>query len=106
VTAADAALAASRGQPLVAVAPSDARSGTNALLLHPPGAIDPCFGPASFEAHLRAAARVDAAVQVVSDPGLGFDLDTPDDIERLDGARLADLMALGQEPLPSGRGAA
>ena len=38
----------------------------------------------SFEAHLRAAALADASVQVIDDPLLGFDLDTPDDLERLD----------------------
>ncbi len=35
--AADAGMAAAAGGPLVAIVPSDARSGTNALLLRPPG---------------------------------------------------------------------
>jgi 2-phospho-L-lactate guanylyltransferase len=96
VLAADAALAAAGGGPLVAIVPSDARSGTNALLLHPPDVITPCFGSASLEAHLRAADAVDAAVQVVDDPILGFDLDTPDDLERLDAGRLRELMAAGR----------
>ena len=63
--------------------PSDARSGTNALLLSPPD-VDraPRSASTSFEAHLRAAATADATVQVVRDPALGFDLDTPDDLER------------------------
>ncbi|MFV2065307.1 MAG: 2-phospho-L-lactate guanylyltransferase [Chloroflexota bacterium] len=97
--AADAGLAAAAGGALVAIAPSDARSGTNALLLKPPDVIAPAFGIDSFEAHLRAAAAVDAAVQVVSDPVLGFDLDTPDDLERLDPARLRELMALGRDAI-------
>jgi 2-phospho-L-lactate guanylyltransferase len=96
VLAADAALAAVGGGPLVAIAPSDARSGTNALLLHPPDVIAPCFGTASLEAHLRAADAADAAVQVVDDPILGFDLDTPDDLERLDAVRLRELMLAGR----------
>jgi 2-phospho-L-lactate guanylyltransferase len=95
--AADAGLAAANGGPLVAIAPAEARGGTNALLIHPPDAIDPAFGEASFEAHLRAAATAGAAVQVVRDEGLGFDLDTPDDLERLDPDRLLELMRLGQE---------
>jgi 2-phospho-L-lactate guanylyltransferase len=95
--AADAGLAAANGGPLVAIAPAEARGGTNALLIHPPDAIDPAFGDASFEAHLRAAARAGAAVQVVLDETLGFDLDTPDDLERLEPARLRELMRLGQE---------
>jgi len=94
--AADAGLVAASGGPLVAVVPSDAGGGTNALLLHPPDAIAPAFGPGSFEAHLRAAEAAGAAVQVVSDPTLGFDLDTPDDLERLDPARLQELTALGR----------
>jgi 2-phospho-L-lactate guanylyltransferase (CobY/MobA/RfbA family) len=80
---------------MVVVAPSDARDGTNALLLSPPGVIEPAFGPSSLEAHLRAAAAVGASVQVVADPELGFDLDTPDDLERLDASRLVELIELG-----------
>ena len=94
--AADAGLAAAAGGPLVAIAPSDARSGTNALLLRPPDVISPAFGSDSFEAHLRAAEAADAAVQVVNDAVLGFDLDTPEDLERLDPARLRELTASGR----------
>lgn len=94
--AADAALAASGGGPLVVIAPSDARQGTNALLLSPPAVIEPSFGAASFEAHVRAAAHLGASVQVVQDPSLGFDLDTPEDLELLSQAELSSLMRLGQ----------
>jgi 2-phospho-L-lactate guanylyltransferase len=94
--AADAALAAGSGRPLVVIAPSDARSGTNALLLSPPDVIEPCFGRASFEAHVRAAASAEASLQVVTDPGLGFDLDTPEDLELLTPDTLADLVGRGQ----------
>lgn len=96
LTAADAGVVAAAGGPLVAIVPSDAGGGTNALLLRPPDAIAPAFGPGSFEAHLRAAAAADAAVQVVSDPSLGFDLDTPADLERLDPVRLRELTARGR----------
>jgi 2-phospho-L-lactate guanylyltransferase len=94
--AADAGLAAASGGPLVAIVPSDARNGTNALLLWPPEVIEPVFGSDSFEAHLRAVDAADAAVQVVSHSALGFDLDTPEDLERLDPARVRELMALGR----------
>ncbi len=96
LTAADAGVVAAGGGPLVAVAPSDAGGGTNALLLRPPDVIAPAFGPGSFEAHLRAAEAAGAAVQVVSDPVLGFDLDTPDDLERIDPLQLRQLTELGR----------
>ena len=96
---ADAALAAGNGRPLMVVAPADARGGTNALLVSPPTLVEPSFGEASLEAHLRAAARVDATVQLVIDPQLGFDLDTPDDLERLDTELVLELERRGQELL-------
>ncbi len=97
--AADAALAAGSGLPLVVVAPADARVGTNAMLVAPPDTIDPHFGEASLEAHIRAASHADASLQLVHDPALAFDLDTPDDLERLETARLLELQAAGQMAL-------
>jgi 2-phospho-L-lactate guanylyltransferase len=93
VEAADAALAAGAGQPVVVIAPADARSGTNALLVSPPDAIAPGFGPGSLERHLRAAEAAGASTQLVVDAALGFDLDTPDDLAVLGPARLAELLA-------------
>lgn len=95
--AADAALAAGHGQPLVVAAPSDARGGTNALLLSPPNVIEPAFGPGSLEAHVRAARAADASVQLVIDPQLGFDLDTPEDLERIDASVLLELTQQGPQ---------
>jgi 2-phospho-L-lactate/phosphoenolpyruvate guanylyltransferase len=104
--AADAALAAGSGRALVAIVPADARNGTNALLLSPPGVIAPAFGPDSLRAHLEAARAANASVQLVDDPALGFDLDTPGDVERLDSRRLAELQAVGAMPGPAGTGTA
>jgi 2-phospho-L-lactate guanylyltransferase len=97
--AADAALAAGRGRPVVVIAPSDARGGTNGLLLSPPTVIEPAFGGLSLEAHVRAAAAADATVQLVVDAFLGFDLDTPEDLERLDAGRIVELIASGSDAL-------
>lgn len=95
--AADAAQAAAAGGSIVTIVPSDARGGTNALLLKPVDIIKPAFGEGSFEAHLRAANAAEAAVQVVAESALGFDLDTPDDLDLLPPARLRELMELGRE---------
>ncbi|HYI22250.1 MAG TPA: 2-phospho-L-lactate guanylyltransferase [Candidatus Limnocylindrales bacterium] len=99
---ADAAVAAGGGRPVVAIAAADARRGTNALLLSPPDIVEPEFGDASLEAHLRAAAEAEASVQLVIDPALGFDLDTPDDLERLELGRMLELERLGQLMLQPG----
>jgi 2-phospho-L-lactate/phosphoenolpyruvate guanylyltransferase len=99
--AADAAVAAGSGKPVVVIAPSEARSGTNAMLVSPPTTIDPHFGEDSLRAHVRAAASADASLQLVNDPQLGFDLDTPEDLERLEADRLVALEVLGQRALDS-----
>jgi 2-phospho-L-lactate/phosphoenolpyruvate guanylyltransferase len=53
--------------------------GTNALLLSPPGVIDPAFGEGSRGAHRAAAARAGAAWLEIPGP-LSLDLDTPADL--------------------------
>jgi 2-phospho-L-lactate guanylyltransferase len=102
--AADAAVAAGSGRAIVVLVPADARRGTNGLLLSPPDVIAPCFGPSSLELHLRAAAAADASVQVVVDPALAFDLDTPEDLQRLDVALVHELTELGAESLLADQG--
>lgn len=77
------------GDTAVALAPDRSGTGTNALLLRPPRALDPLFGPGSFARH-RAAARVRGhAVTTVYLPALAFDLDTPDDLALLRVTRVA-----------------
>jgi 2-phospho-L-lactate guanylyltransferase len=58
-------------------------SGTNALLLTPPDAIEPGFGPDSFERHRLRASEVGASWQVESPAGLALDVDTPEDLAAL-----------------------
>ena len=99
--AADAAVAAGAGRPVVVIAPAGARGGTSALLLSPPDVIEPRFGMSSLEAHIREAASADASVQLVADHALGFDLDTPEDLERLEPATLAALIERGASRLAS-----
>lgn len=54
-------------------------TGTNTLLISPPGVIDPEFGPASRERHREAAAAAGAALVELDGP-LALDVDTPDDL--------------------------
>ena len=66
----------------VAIAPDRAGSGTNALALRPPDAIDFGFGVGSFGAHAAAAKAAGIPLVEVHRPGLAFDLDTPADLAR------------------------
>ena len=67
----------------VAIVPDRHRSGTNGLLIAPPGSFDPSFGPGSFERH-REQARSRALVHRVEDlPSLEHDVDTPGDLAAL-----------------------
>jgi 2-phospho-L-lactate/phosphoenolpyruvate guanylyltransferase len=75
--------AAEPGAPDVIVVPDRHGSGTNALVLAPPDAIRPAFGPGSRERHERLAAEAGAAVRAVDVPTLGLDVDTVDDLGAL-----------------------
>lgn len=70
------------GQPGVAIAPDRAGTGTNGLVLRPPGVMNFRFGPGSFSAHLAEAERAGVPVVAVNRAGLAFDLDTPEDLAR------------------------
>ncbi|CAN5827911.1 2-phospho-L-lactate guanylyltransferase [soil metagenome] len=68
--------------PAVAIAPDRAGTGTNGLVLRPPGVMSFRFGPGSFAAHLSEAERAGVPVVAVNRAGLAFDLDTPEDLAR------------------------
>ena len=100
----------------VTIVPDRHREGTNALLLSPPTAIDPSFGPGSLARHVAAARAAGVSHRVEELPGLMLDLDTPEDLatlsatlDELDGgaprtrAALARLGDLPAEPLPGVR---
>jgi 2-phospho-L-lactate guanylyltransferase len=69
--------------PDVVVVPDRHGSGTNALLLTPPDAIRPAFGPGSRERHERLAAEAGASVASIDVPTLGLDVDTVEDLAAL-----------------------
>ena len=84
----------------VVVVPDRHGTGTNALVLAPPDAIEPSFGPGSLERHVAAAEAAGVSHRVEEIPGLALDVDTPGDLAEL-GAELE----LRRGPAPATRGA-
>jgi 2-phospho-L-lactate/phosphoenolpyruvate guanylyltransferase len=78
--------------PYAAIVPDRHGTGTNALVLSPPDAIEPSFGAGSRERHVAAARAAGIPFEVEEVPSLALDLDTP-----------ADVVALTRE-LEAGRG--
>lgn len=66
----------------VTIAPDRAGTGTNGLVLRPPGVIRFRFGSGSFAAHVEEVARAGVPLVAVNRAGLAFDLDTPEDLVR------------------------
>ena len=82
--------------PSVVIVPDRHGSGTNALLLAPPGVVGPSFGAGSFARHAARASAAGATVKICELPSLGLDVDTPDDLAAL-------RAALEQRPDTAGR---
>lgn len=68
----------------VAIVPDRHGTGTNALLLSPPDAIEPAFGEGSAQRHLGLARGAGVPAGIEELPSLGLDLDTPADIVALE----------------------
>lgn len=64
----------------VVIVPDRHGTGTNALLLRPPTAIEPSFGPGSLDRHVVSAASAGVSHRVERVPSLIFDVDTSDDL--------------------------
>ena len=84
-----ALLEGGRAGPSVTIVPDRHGTGTNALLLAPPVAIVPAFGPGSFERHVTAARAAGIEPAVANPLTLLLDVDTGDDLDALR-ARLAE----------------
>jgi 2-phospho-L-lactate/phosphoenolpyruvate guanylyltransferase len=67
----------------VAIVPDRHGTGTNALLLSPPDAIGPGFGPSSCARHADRACRAGHEVAIEPLDSLGLDVDTLDDLAAL-----------------------
>ena len=82
------AAGASRG-PGVVIVPDRHGAGTNALLIAPPTAVEPAFGPGSFARHAALAHAAGARVRIGRLPSLELDVDTPGDLAALRAALAA-----------------
>jgi 2-phospho-L-lactate guanylyltransferase len=65
------------------IVPDRHGSGTNALRIAPPSAIEPAFGPGSFARHAALGAAAGLTVRVAQAPSLELDVDTPADLAAL-----------------------
>jgi 2-phospho-L-lactate guanylyltransferase len=69
-----------RDEVAVAIVPDRHGTGTNCLLITPPDAFDPSFGPGSLERHVQQAREAGMVHRVEHVPSLALDVDTPDDL--------------------------
>lgn len=67
----------------VVLAPDRQQSGTNALVLRPPDALEPVFGPGSYPAHRAAARARGLRVLEYRSPAVAFDIDLAADLDEL-----------------------
>ena len=76
-------LAGAAGDGAPAFVPSRSRLGTNGVALAPPDAMPLTFGEPSFARHLETARTRNLSPRVLELPGLGLDIDTPEDLTAL-----------------------
>ncbi len=67
---------------VIAIAPDERGTGTNALYLKPPGLLRYHYGVNSFLKHRSAAEQKGLPVEVIHNLNLSLDVDTPDDLEQ------------------------
>ncbi len=65
------------------IVPDRHGTGTNALLLSPPDALAPAFGPGSRARHAANAESAGTRYEVVEVASLALDIDTPEDLTAL-----------------------
>nr|MDP8944206.1 2-phospho-L-lactate guanylyltransferase [Actinomycetota bacterium] len=79
----DRLLDGSEAEAAVTIVPDRHGTGTNALVLCPPRAIAPAFGPDSRARHEAAARAAQVPHRVAALESLGHDVDTPEDLDAL-----------------------
>ena len=65
----------------IVIASDNARDGTNALLVRPPGAIEFAYGGGSFRRHTQAAAAAGLQAFTYESERVALDIDLPEDLE-------------------------
>lgn len=79
----DELLARPVSPPSALIVPDRHGTGTNALLLTPPDALAPSFGPGSAQRHLADARAAEIHGELVEVPSLALDIDTAEDLTAL-----------------------
>jgi 2-phospho-L-lactate guanylyltransferase len=69
--------------PSMTIVPAYDELGSNCIALSPPTAVPLSFGPNSYFPHLETARKLGLAMQTPKLPGLGLDIDTPEDLLKL-----------------------
>jgi 2-phospho-L-lactate/phosphoenolpyruvate guanylyltransferase len=87
----DQLLARPTGERSLIIVPDRHGTGTNALLIRPPHAVNPAFGLNSAQRHARLADEAGVEHEVVVVPSLALDIDTPEDLAALGGLPHQDL---------------
>jgi 2-phospho-L-lactate guanylyltransferase len=81
--------------PRTLIVPDRHGTGTNALVLCPPDAFEPAFGPGSCARHVARARAAEVSFSLEPVASLALDLDTPEDM-----VALRDALLLDPEPSP------
>ena len=76
-------MAAHLPAPAMTIVPARDQQGSNCVICSPPDAVALSFGDNSFFPHLDAARRGGIEPTICALPGLGLDIDTPDDLAEL-----------------------
>jgi len=76
-------LAAAASLQAIAIAADRAGTGTNGLCLPASAHFEFAFGVESYVRHRMAVERLGLRIATVERPGLAFDVDTPEDLQRL-----------------------
>jgi 2-phospho-L-lactate/phosphoenolpyruvate guanylyltransferase len=84
----------------VSIVPDRHGTGTNGLVLNPPDAMEPSFGPGSLERHVDAATKAAVRFGVEKLPTLMLDVDTGADL-----SALTEALAKRRGQAPATRGA-